>query len=230
MVPAWSVRPLLLVVAAFILGWVCVPQGVTAAGSDSATLLVVGDSLSAAYGLRQEEGWVELLQRRVTREKLHYNVVNASISGETTAGGLSRIPGLLARHRPSVVLIALGGNDGLRGTPLATMRTQLSAMIQLCLAHNARVVLAGVELPPNYGNAYAGDFNASFAAVARENRVPLVPSLLAGFGARSELFQADGVHPIAIAEPRILDNVWPVLRPVLSAKNRLTATFLPSVT
>ncbi len=186
--------------------------------------------MSAAYGLRQEEGWVELLRTRIAREKLHYSVVNASISGETTAGGLSRISDLLIRYRPAVIVIALGGNDGLRGTPLATMRKQLSAMVRLCLAGNARVVLAGVEIPPNYGIDYARDFSASFAIVARENRIPLVPSLLAGFGARPDLFQADGVHPLAAAEPRILDNVWPVLRNALEAKRTAAATLLLNVT
>jgi acyl-CoA thioesterase-1 len=212
--------------------WVLIwfPQYAAAADSNSATLLVVGDSLSAAYGLRQEEGWVELLRARIEREKLHYNVVNASISGETTAGGASRMADLLALHHPVVVVIALGGNDGLRGTPLRTMQEQLSAMVRLCLTHKARVVVAGIEIPPNYGVEYARDFSASFARVARDNGVPLVPSLLAGFGTHRELFQGDGIHPIAAAEPRVLDNVWPVLRPVLAAKHAATATLSINVT
>jgi acyl-CoA thioesterase-1 len=216
--------------AAFIWLSICALQAAAAADSNSATLLVVGDSLSASYGLRQEEGWVELLRARIAREKMHYNVVNASISGETTAGGASRIADLLARHRPAVVIIALGGNDGLRGTPLNIMRDQLSAMVRVCTEHKARVIVAGVEVPPNYGADYARDFNASFAVVARTGGVPLVPSLLAGFGARRELFQADGVHPVAAAEPKILDNVWPVLRPLLISKRIAAATLSANVT
>jgi acyl-CoA thioesterase-1 len=185
------------------------------ANSAPATLLVVGDSLSAAYGLRQEEGWVELLQVRISREKLDYNVVNASISGETTAGGASRLPDLLERNRPAMVLIALGGNDGLRGTPLATLRSQLETMLRICREHKVRAVLAGIEIPPNYGADYTRDFSNTFATVAKQYQVPLIPSLLQGFGTRRELFQADGMHPIASAEPLVLENVWRVLHPLL---------------
>jgi acyl-CoA thioesterase I len=208
---------------------VCDLQYTAAADSNAATLLVVGDSLSAAYGLRQEEGWVDLLRARIALEKLHYSVVNASISGETTAGGMSRIADLLARHRPAVVVIALGGNDGLRGTPLNTMRDQLSGMVRICLAHKARVVLAGVEIPPNYGIAYARDFSATFAAVAKEFNTPFVPSLLAGFGTQRDQFQADGMHPVAAAEAKILDTVWQVLRPVLVRKHAMATNLSPSV-
>jgi len=193
-----------------------------AANSAPATLLVLGDSLSAAYGLRQEEGWVELLRARIRQQSLDYNVVNASISGETTAGGASRLPDLLERYHPAVVVIALGGNDGLRGTPLTTMRAQLAEMLRLCREHKARAVLAGVEIPPNYGPAYAREFSASFSGAAKQFGVPLVPSLLAGFGTRRELFQADGVHPIAAAESLVLDNVWRVLQPLLARPPKLT--------
>jgi acyl-CoA thioesterase-1 len=224
---AWSIRWSLRLLAVFIWVLVCELQYAAAADSNAPTLLVVGDSLSAAYGLRQEEGWVELLRARIALEKLHYSVVNASISGETTAGGLSRISDLLARHRPAVVVIALGGNDGLRGTPLKTMREQLSGMVRICLEHKARVVVAGVEIPPNYGIEYARDFSATFAAVAKQYNVPLVPSLLAGFGTQRDLFQADGMHPIAAAEGKVLDTVWQVLRPVL-VKKHATATNLSS--
>jgi acyl-CoA thioesterase I len=194
------------------------------ANSAPATLLVVGDSLSAAYGLRQEEGWVALLQTRISQEKLDYNVVNASISGETTAGGASRLPALLERDHPALVLIALGGNDGLRGTPLATMRGQLETMLRICREHKVRAVLAGVEIPPNYGAAYTRDFSNAFAEVAKESGVPLIPSLLQGFGTRRELFQSDGMHPIASAEPLVLENVWRVLHPLLSKRPKQAVT------
>lgn len=173
---------------------------------------------------------MELLRSRIEREKLHYNVVNASISGETTAGGASRIAALLEHYRPAIVIIALGGNDGLRGTPLTTIRGQLSAMVQASVRHKAQVVLAGIEMPPNYGADYARDFNAVFVQVAKQYRVPLVPSLLDGFGTRPELFQADGIHPVAAAEPNILDNVWRVLRPLLGARHVTEVTLSPSVT
>ncbi len=173
---------------------------------------------------------MELLRARIALEKLHYSVVNASISGETTAGGLSRIADLLARHRPAVVVIALGGNDGLRGTPLNIMREQLSGMVRTCIEHKARVVLAGVEIPPNYGIEYAHEFSATFAGVAKEFKVPLIPSLLAGFGTQRDQFQADGMHPIAAAESKILDTVWQVLRPVLVRKRATATNLSPSVT
>jgi acyl-CoA thioesterase-1 len=200
----------------------CVPQYTQAANNTPPVLLVVGDSVSAAYGLRQEEGWVELLRQRITREKLDYNVVNASISGETTAGGASRIAGLLDQYKPAIVVIELGGNDGLRGTPLPTMRQQLTQMVKLSRGHQAQVLLVGIEIPPNYGADYARDFSASFAQVAKANRVPLAPSLFAGFGARRELFQSDGVHPIAGAEPMLLDNVWRALHPLLTARQAVS--------
>jgi acyl-CoA thioesterase-1 len=190
-------------------------------------LLVLGDSLSAGYGLKKEEGWVTLLQDRIAREKFDYNVVNASISGETTAGGLSRLPDLLTRYHPAVIVIALGANDGLRGLPLAAMRDQLTSMIKDCKAIKARVLLVGVEIPPNYGANFVHDFTTSFVTVAKGNHVPLVPSLFAGFETQTELFQGDGYHPNATAQSNILDNIWPTLRTVLSSR-RVTAVTLSS--
>ena len=213
-----SFRGFCKLLLAFIWVLACVPQYAVAANSPQPVILVVDDSVSAAYGLRQEEGWVELLRQRIVREKLDYKVVNASISGETSAGGASRIAVLLDQYKPAIVIVALGGNDGLRGTPLATMREQLNTMVRLCREHKARVVVAGIEIPPNYGPDYTSEFTASFARVAKDNHVPLVPSLLAGFGTRRELFQADGMHPIASAEPMVLDNVWRVLRPLLGKR------------
>jgi acyl-CoA thioesterase-1 len=203
------------------------PEYCAAAESAPPVLLVLGDSLSAGYGLKKEDGWVTLLQDRIAREKFDYNVLNASISGETTAGGLSRLPDLLSRYRPAVVVIALGANDGLRGLPLAAMRDQITGMIKDCKAYKARVVLVGVEIPPNYGASYVHDFTASFGAIAKANHVPLVPSLFAGFETQIDMFQGDNYHPNAEAQTRILDNIWPTLRTVLSSR-RVTAVTLSS--
>jgi acyl-CoA thioesterase-1 len=184
------------------------------AGSQPPALLVLGDSLSAAYGIATEAGWVSLLQRRVEERGLEFQVVNASTSGETTAGGLSRLPGLLETHRPQVLVIALGANDGLRGFAFETVRTNLSRMIQLATEAGSRVLLAGIRLPPNYGVAYTEGFQAVFREVAAAEQVPLVPLLLAGVEG-FEMMQADGIHPSAAAQPRILDNVWAELKPLL---------------
>ena len=182
------------------------------------TLLVVGDSLSAEYGLARGAGWVALLQARIAGDKLPYTVVNASISGETTAGGRSRLAALLQQHRPALVLIELGANDALRGLPLAGTQANLSAMAQAAKAAGAKVVIVGMQVPPNYGRKYSDDFAGLFAEVARAANAALVPFLLKGVadGADAEtIFQADRIHPKAEAHPRMLDNVWPVLRPLL---------------
>jgi acyl-CoA thioesterase I len=179
------------------------------------TVMVFGDSLSAAYGLATTQGWVSLLGERIARDKLAWNVVNASVSGETTAGGLRRLPEDLRRHRPSLVVIALGANDGLRGQPLAAARANLEEMIRLARAARAEPVLVGLMIPPNYGIDYAREFHELFTQVARKSRVSLVPFLLDGFADRRELFQADQFHPTAAAQPLMLDNVWPVVEPLL---------------
>jgi len=182
-------------------------------------LLVVGDSLSAEYGLERGSGWVALLQQRLQREKIAIDVVNASISGDTTSGGRSRLPALLAEHRPGIVIIELGGNDALRGLPLNMTQANLSAMTQAAKAAGARVLIAGMQVPPNYGQRYAQDFAALFATVAKAHDAALVPFLLKGVadGADAEaLFQADRIHPNAAAQFRMLDNVWPVLKPLLA--------------
>lgn len=177
-------------------------------------LLLLGDSLSAAYGMATEAGWVSLLQRRLEERDLSYQVVNASISGETTAGGLSRLPGLLQAHRPAVVVIALGANDGLRGFAFETLRANLRNMIGLSRGAGSQVLVAGIRLPPNYGAAYTEGFQAVFQEVAAAEQVPLVPLLLAGVEG-FEMMQADGIHPSAAAQSRILDNVWTELEPLL---------------
>ena len=182
------------------------------------TLLVVGDSLSAEYGLARGSGWVALLQKRLAAEKIDMAVVNASISGDTTAGGRSRLPSLLAQHRPQWVAIELGGNDALRGLPLASTQANLREMARAAKAAGARVLIVGMQIPPNFGRRYADDFAAMFAGVARSEGAALVPFLLKGVadGADPEaMFQADRIHPLATAHPAMLDNVWTVLRPLL---------------
>jgi acyl-CoA thioesterase-1 len=183
-----------------------------------APLLVVGDSLSAEYGLERGSGWVALLQQRLAREKSAVEVVNASISGETTSGGRSRLPSLLAQHQPGVVIIELGGNDALRGLPLGMTRDNLTAMTRAAKAAGARVLIVGMQLPPNYGQRYTQDFAALFSAVAKDERAALVPFLLQGVADGTDVngqFQADRIHPNAQAQPRMLDNVWPALLPLL---------------
>ncbi|HMM55164.1 MAG TPA: arylesterase [Candidatus Desulfobacillus sp.] len=178
-------------------------------------ILVVGDSLSAGYGLPQGQSWPSLLDRRLREQGLDYSVANASISGDTTAGGASRIGAALEQSKPAIVIIALGGNDGLRGLPVTAMRDNLAAMIAAAQARKARVVLAGMKLPPNYGIDYTRAFERSYAELARRHKTALVPFLLEGVADRRELFQPDNIHPVAEAQPLILDNVWRVLRPLL---------------
>ena len=181
-------------------------------------LLVVGDSLSAEYGLERGSGWVALLQQRLARDKTGIDVVNASISGDTTAGGRSRLAALLAQHKPGIVVLELGGNDALRGLPLKSTEANLSAMAQAAKAAGARVLIVGMQVPPNYGQKYAQDFAQLFAGVAKAENAALVPFLLAGVADGPDadrLFQNDRIHPNAQAQARMLDNVWPVLKPLL---------------
>jgi acyl-CoA thioesterase-1 len=183
-----------------------------------AVILVLGDSLSAEYGLALGSGWVALLERRLAKEKIAARVVNASISGDTTSGGRSRLSALLAQHRPTHVLIELGGNDALRGLPLAMTRDNLAAMARAAKAAGAQVLIAGMQMPPNYGRQYADDFASMFARVAQAEGAALVPFLLKGIADGADLerwFQADRIHPNAAAQPALLGNVWPVLAPLL---------------
>jgi acyl-CoA thioesterase I len=192
----------------------------TDTGGSGPVLLVVGDSLSAEYGLARGTGWVQLLSDRLRANGSDYRVVNVSISGETTSGGRSRLPALLKQHRPKIVVLELGANDGLRGLPLNVMQDNLRAMIRQSQAAGAKVLLVGVRVPPNYGRDYAERFAAAYAALAREHKVALVPFLLEGFAEQLELFQPDRIHPTAEAQPRMLDNVWPALQPLVGAKPR----------
>jgi acyl-CoA thioesterase-1 len=203
-----------------LLGLAVAAAGESAAKTSSrrGPLLVVGDSLSAEYGLARGSGWVALLQQRLAREKIAIDVVNASISGDTTSGGRSRLPALLAQHKPGIVIIELGGNDALRGLPLNMTQANLLAMVQAAKAAGASVLLLGMQLPPNYGQKYAQDFANLFASVAKAEGAALVPLFLAGVADGSDtdkMFQPDRIHPNAQAQPRMLENVWPGLKPLL---------------
>jgi len=193
---------------------VCV-LALPAAASGAATILVFGDSLSTGYGLPREQGWVYLLEQRLRAERFDYKVVNASISGETTLGGRNRIDAALQAHAPELVILELGGNDGLRGATPESIRRNLEAISDACRRARARVLLVGMRLPPNYGMAYTGKFQDAFRAVARSRKLPLVPFLLDGFADDRALFLEDGIHPSAAAQPLMLDTVWKELRPLL---------------
>ena len=182
------------------------------------TILIVGDSLSAEYGLQRGRGWVALLEQRLAKQQAPARVVNASISGDTTSGGRSRLPALLKLHRPDIVVLELGGNDALRGLPLEQTRANLAEMARAARVAKSRVLVVGMQVPPNYGRKYSDDFAALFASVARSEGTALVPFLLAGVadGPQAEqMFQPDRIHPAAAAHPRMLDNVWPALQPLL---------------
>jgi len=181
-------------------------------------VLVYGDSLSAAYGMPERRGWVALLEERLKRERPDYSVANASISGETTAGGVARIARVLERNRPAIVIIELGANDGLRGLPVPAMKKNLAAIIEQSQTAGAKVLLVGMRVPPNYGEDYAGAFERAFAELAKSHRTALLPFLLDGFAEKSELFQADRIHPTEAAQPAVLKNVWTKLLPLLRKK------------
>jgi acyl-CoA thioesterase-1 len=181
------------------------------------SILVVGDSLSAAYGIPRNRGWVTLLEERLKREQLDYIVVNASISGDTSGGGRTRFAPLLERHKPALVILELGGNDGLRGMAVSQIRSNLAAMIQAAQASGARVVLVGMRMPPNYGEVYAQGFEALFRELARTHRTALVPFLLEDFADKPDFFLPDRIHPTEAAQPLMLERVWTVLRPLLKS-------------
>ncbi len=183
--------------------------------SEPPVILVVGDSLSAGYGLVPGQGWVALLEQRLKREGYGYRVVNASASGETTDGGRARLDRALLRHRPAIVVIALGGNDGLRGLPVARVQANLAAMIDRSRAAGAGIVLVGIRIPTNYGPRYRSAFEGIYADLVQRYRVGHVPFILQDIALRADLFQADGIHPNAAAQPLLLARVWPELRPLL---------------
>ncbi|MDX3936027.1 arylesterase [Stenotrophomonas sp.] len=198
-------------------GLLLMPMLACAKGPDTrAAVLVVGDSLSAAHNIPAASGWVNLLQQRVKQQITPPPaVINASISGETTAGALTRLPGLLEKHRPSVVVIELGGNDALRGLTPAQLRGNLEKMIVASQQAGAKVLLLGIDVPPNYGPAYRQRLRQTYAELAKAYKVPLLPFLLEGVALKPNLMQADGLHPTAAAQPQVLENVWPLLKPLL---------------
>ncbi|WLG97408.1 arylesterase [Pseudomonas sp. R3-56] len=179
------------------------------------TVLIVGDSISAAFGLDTRQGWVSLLEQRLKAEGFDDKVVNASISGDTSAGGLARLPTLLAAHKPELVVLELGGNDGLRGQPPTQLQQNLAAMIDSSRASGAKVLLLGMQLPPNYGRRYTEAFSKVYSTLAEEKKVPLVPFFLKDVGGVQGMMQGDGLHPSVAAQGKLLENVWPTLKPLL---------------
>jgi len=185
------------------------------AAESKPVIVVLGDSLSAEYGLPRDTGWVALMRQRLATERLDYSVANASISGDTTSGGLARLPLVMQRLKPSIVIVELGANDALRGVPLTTTGENLRAIVAQIRKAGAKPVLVGMYVPPNYGPDYTQNFHALYGRLSKELNVPLVPFLLAGLGDRPDLFQSDQMHPTQQAQPMLLDNVWPTLKPLL---------------
>jgi len=185
------------------------------AANETHTLLVFGDSLSAAYNMREEQGWVALLEEKMAQNDLPVAVVNGSVSGETTAGGLARLPAMLDSYSPDIVILQLGGNDGLRGLPLGQMRSNLACMIEEIQSSDATILLAGIQIPPNYGPRYTEPFFATFGGLAKEYDLALVPFLIDGIPQQPELMQPDGIHPRAAAQHMIIENVWPSLLTII---------------
>lgn len=182
--------------------------------------MVLGDSISAGYGLPRDTGWVHLLTQRLAQSPEHYSVTNGSISGDTTSGGRSRLPALLQRVKPAIVIIELGGNDALRGMPMTTTRANLEAIIKMSQAAGAKVLLVGMQIPPNYGQAYSRAFASLFPTLAQQYHTGLVPFLLNGIADKPELFQADQIHPLPQAQPVLLDNVWKPLQSLIHTMPR----------
>ena len=182
------------------------------------TLLVYGDSLSAAYGIQEAQGWVTLPENRLNEENWPYKLINGSVSGETTTGGLERLPAMLSIYQPDLVILELGGNDGLRGLPLETLKANLKKMISLIRAEGGEVLLTGIQIPPNYGPRYTEPFFSLYTEISEEDSLALVPFLIEGIPQQPELMQNDGIHPKAEAQIMILDNVWPYLEPMLSRR------------
>ena len=185
------------------------------AAATTGDILILGDSISAGYGLPREQGWVTLLQKRLQQQGVNRTVINASISGETTEGGRNRLPALLEKYHPAIVVLELGGNDGLRGFQIERLRGNLNDMMHSAQTSGAKVLLLGMKIPPNYGLRYTSDFYASFTGAAQKFNAPLVPFFLEGVAAHPELVQADGIHPTVEAQPRLLENIWPYLKPLL---------------
>jgi acyl-CoA thioesterase-1 len=203
-----------------VIGWLPMAANASSASGAKAepVILVVGDSLSAGYGIDIKQGWVALLEQRLKTQGYGYRVVNASVSGETSVGARGRLQKLLELHRPSIMILEIGANDGLRGLPIAQTKDNLGAMLTQAKSAGARVVVAGMQMPPNYGVKYTQEFAAVFVDVTREHRQTLIPFFLDGVALDMQLVQADGLHPTAAAQPRLLDNVWQPLKPLLTKK------------
>jgi acyl-CoA thioesterase-1 len=211
-----------LLSASFAVRAANVPNAANAPNAPEAArpvIVVLGDSISAEYGLPRDTGWVALLRQRLTEERIDYSVANASISGDTTSGGRARLPALMQRLKPSIVIVELGANDALRGVPLATTEANLRTIIEEAQQGHAKVVLVGMYVPPNYGPDYTQKFHGIYGQLAKQLRVPLVPFLLAGIADKPDMFQADQIHPTQQAQPVLLNNVWPAVKPLLRASS-----------
>lgn len=197
--------------------WVIADTGANRKGN----IIVLGDSISAAYGIDKEQGWVQLLQNKLqSADYKHYQAINASISGNTSGDGLARLPALLAEYQPAIVLVELGGNDGLRGYPVNLMKNNLLRIIKLSRDKGAKVLLAGIEIPPNYGQRYTEAFRQTYTQVATASDVAFLPFILEDITTQTHLMQGDGIHPTAEAQPIILNNIWPYLEPLLMEKEQ----------
>ncbi len=204
----------LTLVSLFVSGLVALPAA--AKQTTPQTIVIFGDSLSAAYGISQEDGWVSLLQQRLKEQNLNHDVINASISGETTSGGLSRYAAMLETLKPSIVIIELGGNDGLRGLSTVETKNNLESMIQQTKKVNTKVLLLGMKIPPNYGLKYSRQFSENYQNLAQKYGIQLVPFFLEGVAGVPDLIQLDGLHPKAVAQAKLLENVWPILTKMLN--------------
>jgi acyl-CoA thioesterase-1 len=198
--------------------WLAVTAATADAGDREQVILVFGDSVSAGYGIRIEQGWVNLLAQKITQLGYKFKIVNASVSGETTAGGLARLPHALDVQQPQILILELGGNDGLRSLPLETTHDNLARMIQLARGRGITVLLVGMRMPPNYGERYTSGFQQMYSELAQQYKLPWVPFLLEKVALNPALMQADGIHPTEPGEPLLLDTVWPKLEPLLGAK------------
>lgn len=206
---------LLSLLSALLLTSLLLLSGLQFAQAQSARMLVLGDSISSGYGMKPEQGWVHQLKNKLSQSGYDYQVINASISGETSQGGLTRLPELLRQYQPDLVLIELGGNDGLRGLPLKLLQNNLSKMIDLSQKSQAQPVLLGIQLPPNYGRRYTQAFAGIYPKLAQEHKIPVMPFILQGIGTDSSKMQPDGIHPTGAAQTELLENIWPVVQPLL---------------
>jgi len=206
---------LLSLLSALLLTSLLLLSGLQFAQAQSARMLVLGDSISSGYGMKPEQGWVNQLKNKLSQSGYDYQVINASISGETSQGGLTRLPELLRQYQPDLVLIELGGNDGLRGLPLKLLQNNLSKMIDLSQESKAQPILLGIQLPPNYGRRYTQAFAGIYPKLAQEHKIPVMPFILQGIGTDSSKMQPDGIHPTGAAQTELLENIWPVVQPLL---------------